>query len=187
MLDEDGREMLQRQIDSGKRMNALVEDILEYTRLGSGELVRSDLDVSQIAQEVAEELKGREWKSPVEITVEPGMRAFADPRLTRAVVKNLIENGVKFSSRTPSTPAKVEVNSLSQDGETVFVVKDNGRGFDMVHAGKLFHPFERLHGKELPGSGIGLANTKKIIDRHGGRIWAEAEVDKGATFYFTLI
>jgi len=131
------------------------------------------------------ELQSREPQRKVDISIWDGMRANADSRLLRAALENLIGNAWKFSSKTDKP--RIEIGSLSDDGRAVFYVRDNGAGFDMAYANKLFGAFQRLHsGNEYQGTGIGLATVQRIVHRHGGRIWADAKPGKGAAFYFTL-
>lgn len=180
-LDDEGRRMLKRQVDAAGRMEALIGDLLQYSRLGRGELERTDFDLTRMAREVGEEIASRNWGVPVHIEVQPGLRVNGDVRLLRTVVQNLIENGVKYS--TPKGEARVTLTQ--EDG--VFVVRDRGIGIDMRHADKLFQPFERLHrASEFPGTGIGLANVRKVVERHGGRAWAESTPGEGSAFFFTL-
>ncbi|MGV3615338.1 MAG: sensor histidine kinase [Fimbriimonas sp.] len=180
-LDDEGRRMLSRQVDAAGRMEALIGDLLQYSRLGRGELSRADLDLSRLGREVAEEISARNWGVPVRIEVAPGMRTVADPRLLRTVVQNLIENAVKYSG--PKGEAVVSFGE--EDG--AFFVRDRGIGFDTRHADKLFEPFERLHrATDFPGTGIGLANVRKVVERHGGRVWAESVPGEGSVFRFTI-
>lgn len=180
-LDDEGRRMLRRQVDAAGRMEGLIGDLLHYSRLGRGELERIDFDFSRLAKEVGDEIASRDWGVPVHIEVEPGMRMNGDLRLLRTVIQNLIENGVKYS--TPKGEARVTVG---REGEA-FVVRDQGIGIDMRHADKLFQPFERLHrASEFPGTGIGLANVRKVVERHGGKVWAESAPDEGSAFFFTI-
>jgi len=121
----------------------------------------------------------------VEVVIAPNLKARADQNLMRIALQNLLENAWKFTGKTPN--AKIEFGSCLVDNECAFFVRDNGAGFDMTHADKLFSPFHRFHtASEFEGTGIGLATVMRIIQRHGGRIWAQSEVDKGATFFFTL-
>lgn len=180
-LDDEGRRMLTRQVDAAGRMEALIGDLLHYSRLGRGELERVEFDLTRMAMEVGDEIASRSWGVPVHIDVQPGLKANGDLRLLRTVVQNLIENAVKYS--TPKGEARVRLTQ--EDG--AFVVRDSGIGIDMRHADKLFEPFERLHrASEFPGTGIGLANVRKVVERHGGKAWAESTPGEGSAFFFTL-
>jgi len=166
-------------------MGQLIEDLLNLSRVSRGGLERRDADISELARQVVTELQTREPQRKVDISIWDGMRANADSRLLRAALENLIGNAWKFSSKTDK--ARIEIGSLSDDGRAVFYVRDNGAGFDMAYANKLFGAFQRLHsGNEYQGTGIGLATVQRIVHRHGGRIWADAKPGKGAAFYFTL-
>jgi light-regulated signal transduction histidine kinase (bacteriophytochrome) len=138
-----------------------------------------------MAIEIVEDIRRQQTRSHAKVMIEPGMSAVGDPQLLRMCLQNLLENAWKFTSRHDQ--AKIEVGSRELDGKRAFFVKDDGAGFDMAHADMLFAPFQRLHAQsEFPGTGVGLASAQRIIRRHGGTIWAESEVEKGATFYFTL-
>jgi signal transduction histidine kinase len=184
-VPDEARRYLSRIRAATERMSQLIEGLLNLSRLARGALVRSPVDVGEIARQVVAELQQREPERRVEVAIRDGMRAEADPQLLRAALDNLIANAWKFTAR--ATPARIEVGSLRDGGQRVFFVRDSGAGFDMAFADKLFVPFQRLHGThEYSGTGIGLATVQRIVQRHGGRIWAEAEVGQGATFYFTL-
>jgi light-regulated signal transduction histidine kinase (bacteriophytochrome) len=143
------------------------------------------IDMSEMAESIAAELRERNPDRRAEFIVPPGIMANGDPQLLRIVMENLLGNAWKFTGTRDV--ARIEFNVTHRDGETVYYVRDNGVGFDMAYVNKLFIAFQRLHTEtEFPGTGIGLAIIQRIIRRHGGRIWAEGEVDKGATFYFTL-
>jgi light-regulated signal transduction histidine kinase (bacteriophytochrome) len=148
-------------------------------------LRREPIDLTGLAHDIATELRQSEPERKVEFVITDGMRAVGDPHLLRAALQNLLGNAWKFTGRRDR--GRVEVGTLHQDGERTFFIRDNGAGFDMSYAGKLFGAFQRLHGTaDFPGTGIGLASVQRIIHRHGGQVWATGEVDKGATFYFTL-
>ena len=166
-------------------MGHLIEDLLQLSRLTRRELERREVDLSALAQETAEELRAGVPNRPVTFLIAPGLKAAGDPTLLRAVLDNLLGNAFKFTSTRPE--ARIEFGSLLQDGQTVFFVRDNGVGFDMKYADKLFGTFQRLHATEdFEGTGIGLATVQRIILRHGGRVWAQSEVDRGTTFFFAL-
>jgi signal transduction histidine kinase/PAS domain-containing protein len=184
-LDETGRSYLEKLQSAGRRMGSLIDAILRLSSLSKSELNREDTDLSRIAHLTAVDLRQREPERKVNFIIAPDLRAEGDKRLLKAVLENLLGNAWKYTSRRES--ATIEFGRGEVGGESVFFVHDNGVGFSMDHADKLFLPFQRLHDEEeFPGHGIGLATVKRIIDRHGGRIWAEAEVGEGATFYFTL-
>jgi PAS domain S-box-containing protein len=184
-LDARGRDYLQRVRAASQRMGQLIDDLLELARLSRGEMQRALVDVSALARSVAGELQQSQPGRRVELIVAPGMRAHADPTLLRVALVNLLGNAWKFTGRL--SQAHIEMGVTQHNGETAFFVRDNGAGFDMAYADKLFAAFQRLHGRqEFEGTGIGLATVQRIVHRHGGRIWAEARVGQGATFYFTL-
>lgn len=186
LLDEPGQDYLQRIRASSKRMGLLIDDLLKLSRLTRGELRRQRLDLSAMAARTLEELRAAEPARSVECRIAPKLAAQGDERLVSSVLENLLGNAWKFTARRKA--GRIEFgSSKSPAGETVFFVRDNGAGFHMDHADKLFHAFQRLHTvQEFPGNGIGLATVQRIIHRHGGRVWGEGEPEKGATFYFTL-
>jgi light-regulated signal transduction histidine kinase (bacteriophytochrome) len=166
-------------------MSELIEGLLTLSRSTRGELLREQVDLSALARSVVAELHLAEPEQKFDDKITAGIVVDADHRLLKAVMENLIGNACKYSSQKESP--RIEVGAIEQGDETVFFVKDNGAGFDMAFADKLFQPFQRLHrADEFSGTGIGLATVERIIHRHGGRIWAEAAVGKGASFYFTL-
>ena len=184
-FDETGRDYLQRVRAASERMGLLIEDLLRLSRITSRELVRETVDLSSIAEDVIGDLRERSPGREVEVVIEPGIEARADPNLLRIALENLLENAWKFTSKRER--ALIEFGDTRSEGERAFFVRDNGEGFDMEYAGKLFGAFQRLHSaEEYEGTGIGLATVRRIIHRHGGRVWAEAAVDAGATFCFTL-
>ena len=181
-----GQNYLRRIRTAAQRMSELIDALLGLSRLMRGELKRMEIDVSALAREIAQELRRQDEERRVEFIIAGHLTASADPRLLRAVLENLLGNAWKFTSKTPE--ARIEFGTIRPDRKVrVYFVRDNGAGFDMTYADKLFGTFERLHtADEFPGHGIGLAIVYRIIHRHGGRVWAESQVDKGATFYFTL-
>ena len=185
LLDNSGKNYLQRVRSATRRMAKLIDDLLELSRVTRAEINRSQVDLSQLANQVQEELQQGSRDRTVEWSICPGMRAYGDPRLLRIVLDNLLGNAWKFTKK--SANPHIEFNLQLKDGKTVFYVRDNGAGFDMNYAGKLFGVFQRLHSAtEYEGTGVGLANVQRVIYRHGGHIWAEAKPGEGATFYFTL-
>ncbi len=184
-LDEDGADHLRRVRDAASRMGELIDSLLMLSRLTRREMSIADVDLTATAEEAAAALRVEEPSRDVAFTAEPGVHAEGDPTLLRIVLDNLLGNAWKFTAKHPS--ARVEFGSSERDGQRVYFVRDDGAGFDMAYAGKLFGAFQRVHGQaDFPGIGIGLATTARIVHRHGGRIWAEGEPEKGATFYFTL-
>jgi len=164
-------------------MGELIDALLKLARFGRTELKRERLDLGLIATEIAAELNAGDPGRDVEIHIAPGLSASGDPVLVRSLLQNLLGNAWKFSRGREG--ARIEVGQSGIGGE--FFVRDNGSGFDMQYAGKLFRPFQRLHSEEeFAGDGIGLASTKRIVERHGGTIRAEGKAGEGATFWFTL-
>ncbi|MEW5746006.1 MAG: PAS domain S-box protein [Nitrospirota bacterium] len=184
-LDEQGREVLQViQANVGK-MEALIDDLLAFSRSGRKQLTRSEIDMEAMVREVFDEVKALEPKRTVRLKTGALLPLFADPALMRQVVVNLISNAFKFT-RTREV-AEIEIGSLLEGNTVLYFIKDNGVGFDMRHAARLFDVFQRVHAEEgFEGTGIGLSIVKRIINRHGGQIWAEGEPGKGAVFSFTL-
>jgi signal transduction histidine kinase len=184
-LGDDEREFLRRVRAATQRMAAMLDGLLKLSRASRLDLVSEHVDVSTMASEILAELRAEQPERQVDCVVAPGLRVQADPALLRVILVNLLDNAFKFTSRHET--ARVEVGRADCDGEVAFFVRDDGDGFDLAAAGKLFQPFERLHhADEFPGTGIGLATVQRLVARYGGRVWAEAEVDEGATFYFTL-
>lgn len=184
-LDDEGRSYLERVRNSTNQMGTLIDDLLGLSQIGRAELIQEPLDLGKMVQVKGAELRNANPERQVEFVIADDATAFGDERLIGVLVDNLIRNAWKFSSRHAT--ARIELGKRQQNGETVFFVKDDGAGFDMEYADKLFLPFQRLHPTgEFEGTGIGLATVKRIVQRHGGRIWAEGEVEKGATIYFTL-
>jgi two-component system NtrC family sensor kinase len=184
-LDARGQDYLLRVRESAQRMGELIDDLLLLSRVGRADIRRDRVDLSGIARSALEELKRKDPGREVAVCVEDQLTAEADSGLMRVAFENLLGNAWKFTAKV--SKARIEVGAAPQDGDTVFFVRDNGAGFDMSYAEKLFSPFQRLHTElEFPGTGIGLATVHRIIDRHGGRIRAESAVGQGATFYFTI-
>ncbi|MGD9762152.1 MAG: ATP-binding protein [Candidatus Binatia bacterium] len=170
---------------SAKRMAQLIEDLLSLSRVSSTELVRRPVDLTALATTILGALCEREPGRAVEAHIADGLLAHGDEQLLRIALENLLDNAWKFTSREPSP--RIEVGIATHEGSRVYFVRDNGAGFDMAYASNLFGAFRRLHTTaEFPGTGIGLATVERVIHRHGGRIWADAAVGRGATFLFTL-
>jgi signal transduction histidine kinase len=184
-IGDEGRHHLQRVRASAKRMAELIDDMLSLSRISRAQIRRDTVDVTAIARRVVAELEQREPKRHVSIDVADDVRVNGDKQLITIALENLIGNAWKFTSAQPDAAISVTC-STSAEGTTV-AIRDNGAGFDMVDADQLFKPFERLHDEEqFEGTGIGLATVHRIVTRHGGRIWADAGVGTGATFFFTL-
>ena len=184
VLDDTGRDYLTRVSSAAMRMSHLIDDLLTLSRISRAPLARVTVDLSSIARLVASELAAGRAQQ-VAFTAEPHAMAHADPRLAQIVLENLLGNAWKFCSKIDSPVVHFGVTDTERG--RAFFVRDNGAGFDSAYAAKLFSPFQRLHSeKEFPGTGIGLATVQRIVRRHGGRVWAAATVNGGATFYFTL-
>jgi signal transduction histidine kinase len=184
-LDEEGRDLLRRVREGALRMGRLIDDLLGLSRLARTEMRRQRVDLSALAKAVAEDL-GRDAASPeTEFVIPDGLTAEGDPRLLEVALHNLLENARKFSSR--EARPRVEFGAAERDGRCVYYVRDNGVGFDPAYSDKLFGIFQRLHGpEEFEGTGVGLATVQRVVERHGGRVWAEGAVGQGAAIYFTL-
>jgi signal transduction histidine kinase len=183
-LDPEARKYLTMVRDNGRRMGVLIESLLEFSRLGRRALNLADADMASLARDVFEELSGGLPNTP-EFALEPMPRARCDRALVRQVWTNLISNAIKFTGKAPAP--RIEAGGSARDGESVYYLKDNGAGFDMRYYDKMFGVFQRLHGEhEFAGTGVGLALVQRIVERHGGRIWAEGKVGEGATFWFSL-
>jgi PAS domain S-box-containing protein len=177
--------LLQQVVDATSEMNELIESLLSLSRQTRAEIVRGPVNLTEMAWAIAAKLDEGDRDRPVSWKIASGLTASADERLTRTALENLLGNAWKYTG--PALEPRIEFGSLVRGGETVYFVRDNGVGFDMQFAETLFTPFRRLHGsQEFPGEGIGLATVQRIIHRHNGRIWAEAEPGEGAVFYFTL-
>jgi signal transduction histidine kinase len=184
-LDAREQDYLQRVRAASQRMGQLIDDLLNLSRLTRINLCREAVDLSALARTIAAELQQTQPQRHVECVIADGLVVHGDGRLLRVMLENLLGNAWKFTAKL--SQAQIEVGSTPHDGKTVYFVRDNGAGFDMAYADKLFAPFQRLHTiDEFEGTGIGLATVQRILHHHGGRIWAEGAVDQGATFYFTL-
>jgi PAS domain S-box-containing protein len=184
-LDAQGRTYLQNIRNSSQLMARLIDDILSLSRVTRATLNWDEVDLSSLAEDIQIELKKTRPERQVEFIIQPGLVTHGDRNLLKLVLDNLLSNAYKFTGKHEHS--RIEFGMKNEAKEGIFFVKDNGAGFDMTYADKLFLPFQRLHKTEdFPGTGIGLASVHRIIARHGGRIWAESEIEKGATFYFTI-
>ncbi len=184
-LDSQSREHLERVRTAATRMGTLIDDLLNLSRITRGEMHKEPVDVSQLAQSVMTELQEAQPERRVDFTIAPGLRTEADSRLIRILLQNLLSNSWKFTSKRADP--RIEIGKTNSNGASSFFVADNGAGFDPAYSDRLFGAFQRLHGTaEFPGTGVGLATVQRIVHRHGGTIWAKGELDRGATFYFTL-
>jgi two-component system NtrC family sensor kinase len=185
LLPESGKMYLDRVCGAARRMGELIDDLLELSRVTRAELRFENVDLSALAVSVSAEFARKEPERQVELVISPGMRASGDTSLLHIVVENLLGNAWKYTGKRPK--AKIEFGRTQHAGVPAFFVRDDGAGFNMAYKDKLFAAFQRLHTeKEFPGTGIGLATIRRIVQRHGGKVWAEGEVGKGAVFYFTL-
>jgi len=183
-LNEEGREYLTRIMAASRRMGYLIDDLLHLSRLSRHDMKIEEVDLSQLAMEVVESLKQQAQERTVDVVVRPAMSVTGDPGLLRIMLENLLGNAWKYTSKRDD--ARIEFGRNVVDGQTAYYVSDNGIGFDMQYADKLFGAFQRLHGDEFEGTGIGLVIVQRIVKRHGGSIRAEGSPGEGATFYFTL-
>jgi two-component system, sensor histidine kinase and response regulator len=184
-LDESGQRYFDRVREASQQMSQLIDDVLHLSRVTRADLREQDVDLSGLARSILTRLQESEPARKVEVKIRPGVIVTGDGQLLRIALENLFENAWKFSSKQPET--RIEFGVTQASGEPTYFVRDNGAGFDMTYADRLFGPFQRLHAHgEFPGSGIGLATVQRIIHRHGGRVWAEGLVGQGATFQFTL-
>jgi light-regulated signal transduction histidine kinase (bacteriophytochrome) len=185
-LNAEQSDCVARIRDNASAMNQLIDDLLALSRVSHTAVARARVDLTALAREVAGKLQDADPEREVEVQVEEALVVDADPGLLRVVVANLFGNAWKFTSKRPNARIQLGVQREERSG-TVYFVRDDGAGFDMAYARKLFGAFQRLHStSEFEGTGIGLAMVQRVIRRHGGRIWAEGQPDRGATFYFTL-
>jgi light-regulated signal transduction histidine kinase (bacteriophytochrome) len=184
-LEPEAKRVLGVIDENTRRMGQLIDDLLSFSRLGRKELETARVDMTDLVRTVAEEVRRGAGDRRLDITIGPLPPARGDRDMLRQAVMNLLDNAAKFTRRR--TPGQIEVGHRADGPETVYYVKDNGAGFDQRYAGKLFGVFQRLHrAEEFEGTGVGLAIVHRIVLRHGGRVWAEGQLDAGATFFFTL-
>ncbi|MDE2277108.1 MAG: hypothetical protein KGK09_12515, partial [Burkholderiales bacterium] len=185
LLDRVANDHLDRVLGAAARMNLMIDALLTLARLSSQPLAHQPVNLSQLAAYVVDDLRRSAPEREAEFDIEPGLSAQGDPTLLRLVLENLLGNAWKYSGRCAR--AQISLRSVPHAGGRALVVRDNGAGFDMRSAERLFGLFQRLHSaSEFPGHGVGLASVRRIVSRHGGQIWAEAEPGRGAAFYFTL-
>ena len=185
VLDAQGQDYLRRVRTNASRMGHLIDDLLELSRLTRAEMRIESTDLSSAARSISTELQRTQPGRAVTFDIEPGMIARGDPRLLRVLLENLIGNSWKYTSHHPT--AHIDIGRTNTVGEVVYYVRDDGAGFDLAYADKLFRPFQRLHTtEEFEGAGVGLATVQRVVRRHGGRVWADSAPEQGATFFFTL-
>jgi light-regulated signal transduction histidine kinase (bacteriophytochrome) len=184
-LDGEGRDYLQRIRRASQHMGQLIDDLLNLSRVARNEMHQDLVDLSELVREIASDLQTARGDRIVKFIIEDGVTVKGDARLLRILLENLIGNAWKFTAKR-SEPI-IQFGVIQYEGKAAYFIRDNGAGFDMTYADKLFGAFQRLHTQvEFPGTGIGLAIVYRIVQRHGGKVWAEGEAGKGATFYFTL-
>jgi PAS domain S-box-containing protein len=184
-LDSEGRRVMNVIMTNAKRMGQLIDDLLEFSRLGRKEIIKTECDMNSIAHDVVHELVESEPQRKVTVEIDELVPSKADPAMIRQVWINLISNAIKYSRKTENP--RVEISSYLERGLNVYMIRDNGVGFDMKYIGKLFGVFQRLHKvQEFEGTGVGLAIVYRIIAKHGGKVWAESKVNEGAAFFFSL-
>jgi light-regulated signal transduction histidine kinase (bacteriophytochrome) len=185
VLDDDGEKYLNNLISSSLKMDDLINDLLALSRLGRRDLIFTSSNLTEIAEHIFQELVKEEQERKIQFKTSVSPPVKADENLMEIVFTNLISNAIKFTREREQ--AVIEFGYQTEGNERIYYIRDNGAGFDMGYVEKLFSPFQRLHSDhEYEGTGIGLASVQRVIQRHGGRVWAEAESGKGATFYFTL-
>ena len=184
LLPSEAHCLLDRSRTASRQMGKLIDDLLEMSRISRIKLTKADVDLSDLAGKICAALHDGDQHRTVTFVISGGLRAKGDKSLLMQMMVNLLGNAWKYSANNPA--ACIEFGKVVDASQDIFYVKDNGVGFDMAFSDKLFGAFQRLHGAEFEGTGIGLATVKRIVERHAGRIWAESKPDKGATFYFTL-
>ncbi len=185
VLDRIGNDHLDRVLGAAARMNSMIDALLALAQLSTQPLARQPVNLSQLAGFIIDDLRRDAPQRQAEVTIQPGLMAQGDPTLLRMVLENLLGNAWKYTSKCAL--ARIAFETVSYEGREVFVIRDNGAGFDMRFADRLFGVFQRLHSaNDFQGTGVGLASVRRIVRRHGGEVWAESEVGQGARFYFTL-
>jgi light-regulated signal transduction histidine kinase (bacteriophytochrome) len=184
-LDDQALDYIKRICAASGKVTLLIDDLLRLAKISRQEVDRTKIDLTKLAASVVADLRETDRKRSVEVIIAEGITVFADLRLMQIVLSNLLGNAWKFTSKTES--ARIEFGASERDGKTVYFVRDNGAGFNPQYMEKIFWPFQRLHSEsEFEGTGIGLTIVERIAHRHGGSVWAEGEVGKGATIYFTM-
>lgn len=184
-MSEDAADAMNEIISNARRMGVLIDDLLEFSRLGKQNLSKAELNMRELFSSVITDLQTQQQKLPVSYELKELQKTHGDRGMLRQVAFNLVSNAIKYSGKKPE--AKIEIGSYPQNGSTVYYVKDSGAGFDMAYYDKLFGVFQRLHrADEFEGTGVGLAIVQRIISKHSGKVWAEGKVNEGATFYFSL-
>jgi light-regulated signal transduction histidine kinase (bacteriophytochrome) len=184
-LNAESRESLDRVRKAGQRMERIVDGLLTLARVARDEVHFTTVDLSALAHAIAGELQAGQPGRQAQFIIAPGLTINADPDLMHIALENLLRNAWKFTGRSPAV--RIELGVMQRDRDDVYFVRDNGAGFDMNFANKLFRPFQRLHHmSEFEGTGVGLATVSRIIRRHGGQVWAEGATGNGATFFFTV-
>ncbi|MBI5805366.1 hybrid sensor histidine kinase/response regulator [candidate division TA06 bacterium] len=184
-LDAQGKDHLRRIRAATQRMGGLIDDMLKLSRITRAEMNIENVSLTRIARSVIAELQNGQPGRSAKVIIAEGLEDRADPRLIRIALENLLGNAWKFTGKQPE--ASIEFGCTAEGGSRTYFIRDNGAGFDMAYVSKLFTPFQRLHSMdEFPGTGIGLGTVQRIIQRHGGKLRAEGQAGKGATFYFTL-
>jgi light-regulated signal transduction histidine kinase (bacteriophytochrome) len=184
-LDEQAKTYLHRVRTETQRMGQLIDDLLKLARLSNTEIRFEQVDLSELASTIAEQLQKTEPDRQVTFDIQPGLITNGDAPLLEIALTNLLGNAFKFTGKT--SQARIQFGLTENEGQSAFFVRDNGVGFDLSKAKKLFGAFQRMHkASDFPGTGVGLTTVQRIVQRHGGRIWAEAAINQGATFYFTL-
>jgi len=182
---ERATDLLGRMLTSAQQMRQLIDGLLSLSRITRSPINRRTVNLSRLAQTIADQLHQSAPERPADFAIQPHLAANGDPDLLRVVLTNLLGNAWKYSRKKPHT--RIEFAAVPAAGATAYVVRDNGAGFDMAYVSKLFGVFQRLHSdREFEGTGVGLTIVQRIVHRHGGRVWAEGQVDHGAAFYFTL-
>lgn len=184
-LDAQGQDYLETILSTIRAMTEMINDLLQFARSGSITIQRKNIDLSDLAKKVMEWIYQDDKERSISVEIQDGLVVNGDQSLLMVVLKNLLGNAWKFTGKTKNPD--IRMGSFKKDGEIIYFVKDNGTGFDMRLAGNLFTPFVRLHTQEeFPGTGVGLATVRRILERHGGRIWTESRINEGAAFYFTI-